>query len=206
MGFLGFHHFGTFLLFVSSVLLLVSTITAPVINNLSLLTIETPLSDDNKITLGALGGCLVRDDAADSCTKTEVGYDATQFISDELPGVSTLSSTVDAATSGLILHPICCGLAFLAFLIAACSYRFGFIFAALIASFTWVVTLVLLIIDIVIFTVLKHKAEDINTVSAHFGAGFWCTVAALILLFISVFATCFACFSDRRTKRVQNRW
>lgn len=33
---LGFHHFGTLLLFVASILLLVSTITSPVINSLAL--------------------------------------------------------------------------------------------------------------------------------------------------------------------------
>ncbi|GAA5916396.1 hypothetical protein JCM6882_001546, partial [Rhodosporidiobolus microsporus] len=206
MGFLGFHHFGTFLLFTSSILLLVGTITSPLVNDLSLLTIKTSLSDDNKVTLGALGGCLVRDDHDDHCTDTGVGYDASELISDSLPGVRSLSDTVDNVTSALVLHPICCGLAFLAFLVAAASYRFGFIFAALTAAFTWVITLVLVIVDIVLFTVLKHKADDIATVSAHYGAGFWCTVAALILLFIASFATCFSCFSDRRTKRVENRW
>ncbi|GAA5973720.1 hypothetical protein JCM11641_005098 [Rhodosporidiobolus odoratus] len=95
------------------------------------------------------------------------------------------------------------GLAFIAVLVAAASYRFGFISAALVPAFTWLLTLVLVIIDAVIFSILAKKADDLSSVSAHYGAGFWCTVAALILLFIASFATCFACFSDRRSKRVQ---
>ncbi|GAA6000719.1 hypothetical protein JCM10207_004623 [Rhodosporidiobolus poonsookiae] len=203
MAFLGFHHFGTFLLFVASILLLIGAISSPVVNDISLLTIRSSLSDDNKITIGSLGGCLVRDDHDDQCMDAQVGFDASEFISDSLPGVSSISDTVDAATSGLVLHQVCCGLAFLAFLIAAASFRFGFLFAALVAAFTWLLTLVLVIIDIVIFAILKHKANDISTISAKYGAAFWCTIAAFIVLFVASFATCFACFTDRRSKRVQ---
>ena len=52
-----FHHIGTFLLFAASVLLLVTTITAPVISNLSILQV-TLGGQSSSITYGTFGYCV----------------------------------------------------------------------------------------------------------------------------------------------------
>jgi len=50
-----FHHVGTFLLFAASILLLVTTITAPVVTNLSILYVNLGSSS---ITYGTFGYCV----------------------------------------------------------------------------------------------------------------------------------------------------
>ncbi|GAA5918594.1 hypothetical protein JCM1841_002266 [Sporobolomyces salmonicolor] len=195
---LGFHHCGTFLLFVSFILLLVSTLTAPVGNNLSLLTIKFGPSPDRKVTLGVLGACIVRDVGPDSCSPAHVGYNPSDYIRDGLPPFLFRGSNIgDVSTSALVLHPIATGLAFLAFLIAAISHRIGFLWAAFMACLTWVVVLVVVVIDITTFYHVRQQANDLATLSATYGAGF-CTMVAFILLFFAGSATCSSCVSARR--------
>ncbi|GAA5891721.1 hypothetical protein JCM5296_001840 [Sporobolomyces johnsonii] len=192
---LGFHHLGTFLLFVSFILLLVSTLTAP---------IESSQFPDRKVTLGALGACIVRKFAPDSCSPAQVGYDPSDYIQASLPRFFRGTDIGDVSTSALVLHPIATGLAFFAFLIAAVSHRLGFIFAALVAGVVWVVVLALVVVDITTFRHVRQQASDFAPLSTIYGAGF-CTIVAFILLFFGALATCFSCVSARRrTKDVQD--
>lgn len=55
-----FHHIGTFLLLAATALLIVVTVTAPVVNNLSILKIDLPSgSIGDRLTFGTFGYCLV---------------------------------------------------------------------------------------------------------------------------------------------------
>jgi hypothetical protein len=61
MGFGRFiHHIGTVLLFVSFVLLIVVTITAPVVNKLSMMTVDLGRNSAgaDQVTFGTFGYCL----------------------------------------------------------------------------------------------------------------------------------------------------
>lgn len=58
MGALNFvSHFGTFLLLVATILLVVASITAPTVRNISFLTVDLG-SDRGEITFGTFGWCL----------------------------------------------------------------------------------------------------------------------------------------------------
>jgi hypothetical protein len=57
-----FHHIGTFLLFVAAILLLITTITAPVIRDISMLKVYlTNFTDirNSSITFGTFGYCVL---------------------------------------------------------------------------------------------------------------------------------------------------
>lgn len=57
-----FHHVGTFLLLASAILLLVTTITAPVINDISMLKVTLTNSSDlrhSSVTFGTFGYCVL---------------------------------------------------------------------------------------------------------------------------------------------------
>jgi hypothetical protein len=57
-----FHHFGTFLLFASAILLLITTISAPVIGDIAILKVMlTNRSDfrNSSVTFGTFGHCVL---------------------------------------------------------------------------------------------------------------------------------------------------
>ncbi|GAA6024837.1 hypothetical protein JCM11491_005672 [Sporobolomyces phaffii] len=221
---LGFHHFGTFLLFAAFALLLVSCLTSPLFGpdhdfsiakarvaaSLSATsTISTTLTSD--IKLGVFGYCYNLAGGQDQCSSTRLGYELPPIISE----IATLSGTIDQSTQNTIrnvtkafvIHPIACGIAFLAFLIAACSDRIGFLCASLVTLFTFVVTAACVVLDIVFFYVVRRYVEDHYDVDVNisYSAGTWVTVAALACEFVGFFATCCACVTARRKAR-RNKW
>lgn len=220
---LGFHHFGTFLLFAATILLLVSTITSPVVDRMAIAKVctiprltATPLTlfpqaslrgNSATVNFGALGYCIrvagcVRlprhvgggsdrlatpDSASDACTKAQVGYQFPQALFNLAESTGVLSNTaenaIEATTKALVLHPIACGVSFLAFLIAALSDRLGFICAALIAFVAMLCAAVAMILDIVLFYVLKAYLRKNNIgqlVSVSYSVGTWTCVPSLI--------------------------
>ena len=68
------HHIGTFLLFVSSILLIVTTITAPVVSNISMLYVDLGTSS---ITYGTFGYC-VQGVASGSVNQSPISFHTSQ--------------------------------------------------------------------------------------------------------------------------------
>ena len=84
----------------------------------------------------------------------------------KLPSLAKVMTAIDGTTFGsktnttihnlsraLILHPIAAAITGIAFLLALCAHRIGFIVAALVAAVAFIVTLVALVIDFVMFAV-----------------------------------------------------
>ncbi|GAA5871852.1 hypothetical protein JCM8547_003287 [Rhodosporidiobolus lusitaniae] len=210
---LGFHHIGTFLLFAASILLLVSTITTPVINDIALAKASFSVgSVSATVNLGALGYCIIQDGSSDSCTSAQVGYEIPSILitAAEATGSSvsdTAQDAIKAVTKALVLHPVACGVSFFAFLIAACSDRLGFLCASLIAILAAILALIVMVLDLVLFYVVRRWLRDNDLdVDVSYSYGTWLTVAAFACLFVGVFATACACLSDRRRKRRGEKW
>jgi hypothetical protein len=62
------------------------------------------------------------------------------------------TATADSLTHAFILHPVACGLAFLAGF-AAIGGWFGSLIATMLALLAWVITLVVMVVDFVVFGV-----------------------------------------------------
>ncbi|GAA5847290.1 hypothetical protein JCM3766R1_003938 [Sporobolomyces carnicolor] len=222
---LGFHHFGTFLLFAAFALLLVSCLTSPLFGPnhdfaiakarvSAAVSVTSSISGTitSDIKLGVFGYCYNIFNGQDQCSSTTLGYEIPPIVLElaSLTGnsndVSSAQSTIRAVTKAFVVHPIATGLAFLAFLIAACSDRIGFLCASLFTLFTFIVTVVCVVLDIVFFYVVRRYVEDNYdvTVDISYSAGTWVTVAALACEFVGFFATCCACLSARRKAR--NKW
>ena len=60
----------------------------------------------------------------------------------------------------MILHPVAAGIAFLAFLMALGSGFFGSLLAAFTSLVTFVVTVVVLICDFVLFALIRDNVND----------------------------------------------
>ena len=139
------------------------------------------------------------------CSSSQIGYDIAAVVS-AATGKQYTSSALKHLTSALVLHPVATGLTFIAFLIALFAHRIGFIFASLVAALAWLITLVVLVVDLVIFDSVRHHVNDSSNAipaSATFGVGIWLVVAAFLVLIFASFITCFGCFTDSRQRKAR---
>jgi len=207
-----FHHVGTFLLFAAAILLLVTTISAPVIGDIAILKVMlTNFSDirNSSVTFGTFGHCVL--DVApvqtdqDFCFPRTIGYDPAAIMAEiDGTGFSTASGdTADALTRVMILHPIACGLAFIAFLLALGAGCIGSLIASLVSAVAFVITLVVMATDFVWAGIIKNHVNSDGTGSqAYYSVGMWTILAAMIVLFFATIIVFFSCFSSRRNNRM----
>ncbi|KAF8124272.1 hypothetical protein K438DRAFT_2002851 [Mycena galopus ATCC 62051] len=192
-------HIGTFLIFSAMVLLIVASISAPTVAKIDFLSI--PLTNGSSVNFGSLGFCILNPDGH-SCTPTGVGYKIANEIS--ALGINAFSGAKAASlhglTEGLILHQIAAGIAGIAFLLAVCSHRLGYLFASAVAFIAFLFSLAVLIIDFIVFGAVKDHV-DTNGGTAKWGNAIWMVLAATIVLFFASIATCFACVTARRHTR-----
>lgn len=208
-----FHHFGTFLLFASAILLLITTISAPVIGDIAILKVMLTNKTDirnSSVTFGTFGHCIL--DVApiqtdqDFCFPKVIGYNPADIMAqiDRTTFSTASTDTSKALTRVMILHPIACGLAFIAFLLALGAGFCGAIMAAVVAAITWIITLVVLVTDFVLFGIIKsHVNSDGSGSHAYYSVGMWTILAATILLFFAALVVLFTCCSSRMHR--QNR-
>jgi hypothetical protein len=102
----------------------------------------------------------------------------------------------------MILHPIAAGIAFLAFLMALGSGFFGSLLAAFTSLVTFVVTVVALICDFVLFAIIRDNVNDQNNdAHAYYSVGIWTILVAGIASLLGAIIVFFTCCSARLHKR-----
>jgi hypothetical protein len=211
-----FHHIGTFFLFVSAILLLITTITAPVVKDISMLKVTLTNSSDirhSSVTFGTFGYCVLDVAPAntdqDWCTGKHIGYNPAEVIAniDQTSFNTASKDTTKALTRVMVLHPVACGLAFIAFLLALGAGFCGAIFAAMTALITWIVTVVVLACDFTLFGIIKNHingSNDDSGSSAAYGPGIWTLLAAMITLLIGTVLVLLTCCSSRMHRQNKN--
>lgn len=106
----------------------------------------------------------------------------------------------------MVLHPIACGCAFIAFLISIGSGTVGSLIGAMIAFLAWILTLVSLATDFTLFGIIhQHVNQGHSGSRARFGSGIWCLCAAFITLFFGMIVVFFTCCSKHREKKAHKR-
>jgi len=206
-----FHHVGTFLLFAASILLLITTISAPVIKDIAILKVTLTNSSNirhSSVTFGTFGHCVldVAPKATDQdwCTGKHIGYDPASIMA-SIDGDSfnfASAKSTKGLTNVMVLHPVACALAFIAFLFALGSGVCGALFASAMAAVAWIVTLVVMAVDFALFGIIKnHVNKDGSGSHAVYSTGMWTVLAAMVCLFFGTFIVLFTCFSARRHKR-----
>ncbi|OBT64398.1 hypothetical protein VE03_05711 [Pseudogymnoascus sp. 23342-1-I1] len=197
-----FRHLASFLLLAACVLLIITTITAPVVKDLAILRVN--LQNGDTVNFGTFGYCILSD-SGNSCTNKHIGYSPVPVLDALGAGDygSASKNTADALTRVMVLHPVACGLAFLGFLASLGASIFGSLCAALLSSVAWLVTLVVLITDFVAWGIVKKKVNDEGSSSARFEVGIWTLLAAFVLLFLGVVLELLTCCSGRREKKRQ---
>ncbi|OTB00870.1 hypothetical protein M426DRAFT_65137 [Hypoxylon sp. CI-4A] len=211
-----FHHIGTFLLLAATVLLIMTDISAPVVNGISMLRVNlnnrgTTSDRDPSLTFGTFGYC-VRDTTAsgqDFCSRSHVGYDPVAIVEQNVDDVDFSDVAQDSSkglTRVMILHPIATGLAFISFLLALGAGVVGSFLASLGSLLTFIVTLVALICDFVSFAIVKNEVNNNdNGARAVWGAASWTLLASAICSLLATIIVFFTCCSARFHRRREAR-
>jgi len=205
------HWVGVIFIFAASILLLITTISAPVINDIAILKVTLTNSSalrHSSVTFGTFGHCVLDVAPAntdqDYCSGRKIGYSPASIMN-AIDGTGfsiAASATADGLTNTMILHPIACGLAFIAFLLSIGAGVIGSLLGAAVAALAWIITLVAMAIDFTLFGIIKdHVNNDGSGSVAFFDVGMWTILAAMILLFFGMFIVLFTCFSARRARK-----
>jgi hypothetical protein len=208
------HHVGTFFLFAAAVLLLITTITAPVVHDIAMLKVTLTNSSalrHSSVTFGTFGHCVLDVAPAatdqDACTGRSIGYSPMKIMEviDNTQYSTASIDTADALTRVQILHPIACAVAFIAFLFALGAGICGSVLAFLVAGVACIITLIVLITDFISWGIVKdHVNKDGSGSHANFGVGMWTELASMILLFLGGFLVLVSCCGARRRNRGVN--
>jgi hypothetical protein len=156
------HYVGVFLLFVSAILLLVTTISAPVVGDIAILKVTLTNSSalrHSAVTFGTFGHCVLdvapAETDQDYCYPKTVGYKPAQIMQ-EIDGSNfnwAASTSADALTGAMILHPIAFAVTFIAFVLALLPGFVGAILGSAATALAWILTLIVMSIDFALFGV-----------------------------------------------------
>ena len=112
--------------------------------------------------------------------------------------------TSDGLTRIMVLHPVACGLAFVAFLVSLGAGVVGSLVGAFVAFIAWILTLVSLAADFSLFGIIRHHVNrDKSGSHAYFGRGIWLLLVAFVTLFFGmliVFGTCCSAHREKKKK------
>ena len=140
----------------------------------------------------------------DWCTGRHIGYSPSHVMSlaDGTGFSEAAANTADGLTNVMVLHPVACGVAFLAFAISASAGVIGSLIGVIVAFVAWVITLIVMASNFAAFGVIRNDVNDDDTSNpAYFGSGQWTLMAAFILLFFGMFIVFITCCSARRQRR-----
>jgi hypothetical protein len=202
-----FHHIGTFLLLVACALLIVTDISAPVVNDIGMLRVDLANGTNDAhtaLTFGTFGYCVI--DVAsgpDVCSPRAVGYSPLTVMAN-VDGYSDsrfsdyAKSSTTSLTKVMILHPIATAFSFIAFILGIGAGMVGSFTAALVSLVAFIITVVALICDFVLWSVVKDNIGNQNTGSyAFYSYATWTLLVAAICQLLGTIVIFFTCCSAR---------
>ncbi|KNE95329.1 hypothetical protein PSTG_11408 [Puccinia striiformis f. sp. tritici PST-78] len=190
----------TLIILAGSILLVLSTISNPIIKSFYFLSIKVaskvasiPL--DGNIRLGTFGYCFELGSQL-ACTKPKLGYNLqTDSLGIPLPAqldLTPLNPIISALTYALILHPIAAGLALISAIFGLVSHireysrsRYTSCFSSLAST----AALLAFVLDIVAFSIAKKRLNALSdtnvAIDSQLGNAVWVTLAGWICLTLS---------------------
>ncbi|CAE6347367.1 unnamed protein product [Rhizoctonia solani] len=222
-----------FLLFSAWVLLLLVSLSLPIIKPIYILEVDAKVTPSvqtsiaTSIRFGVWGMCLgfyrfgpdgATWDDAGSCTPPKLGYTVDDAIL-QLTGQKDLAKIALKALMGiLILHPIACGLVFLSLLASLVTtwhpVRALNVISLITVILSAVAATIVFVIDIVLIPIARQKVEEAtkNALTVALGNGAWMTLGAVAALWLGVIGTsiiacgCFGCGKRRGRRAKKNQF
>ncbi|MBW0516895.1 hypothetical protein O181_056610 [Austropuccinia psidii MF-1] len=212
---------GTLFVLAGAILLLISTLSTPILKSFYFLTADidaqisttTHFNISGQVKLGVFGYCVQLANQQ-TCSPIKLSYDLNQdpiIVSPARLGLQNSASLIKSLTYILVLHPIAAGLAFLATLLGALSHTRNFsrsCFTPFISYLAFIVAMLAFIFDIIAFSIVKNRINQASnsnaTANAQLGNAIWTTLAGWICLIISSFL--FSIGRHLSIKRYQNQF
>lgn len=148
-----------------------------------------------------------RNDNHDYCFSHKIGYSPADVMSN-IENTSFSEAYRESAkglTRVMVLHPVACGVSFIAFLLGVGSGFFGSLLAALVSLVALIITLVALVCDFVLFAIIRNhvNSDDNDTSGSHatYSVAIWTILVAAICSLIGAVILFFTCCSARLHKR-----
>ncbi|PHH73805.1 hypothetical protein CDD82_5260 [Ophiocordyceps australis] len=204
------HHIGTFLLLVALVLLIVVDVTAPVVNKRAIMRVHLGNTvPGNQVTFGTFGYCHLGIRDSDECSHSRIGYNPAAVMS-RIDG-STFSRSAERSakvlTRVMVLHPIATFLCLVALLLCIAAGMVGSFLAAIFAGLAFLTTIIAMICDFVLFSIIKHDVNKHGRSRASWSSGIWLMLVSAICTLLAsaiVFSTCCVRRSSKR-RATQNK-
>ncbi|KAN0080111.1 hypothetical protein V8E55_009677 [Tylopilus felleus] len=188
-----------FFLFAAFVLLFIVSISLPFLTAMDITRVHTNgtievAGNEEFSQLRVIGSyCYTALNGNVVCSSTGHGY--------SLSIQNSANNTVyigSAWTLGLAVHPVACGVSFIALLLGLSQHITVTLFASLISFLAATLTLISFAIDIALYAYFKNQMGDLGfggkTIT---GPGFWLTFTAMILLVLAGFTVCCGRRRDR---------
>ncbi|KAF8969969.1 actin cortical patch SUR7/pH-response regulator pali [Flammula alnicola] len=217
-----------FLVFAAFVLLLLVSLSAPIIKPIYLFRLSGNVSSSllksgasGSVNFGVWGYCIsginvavvgVNRQTDGQCSKTHLGYTFDSTVANALNANGLENIISRTTTSVLVLHPVTAGLAFLTLLISLFilrrgsngTSRFPSLITMGLGSFTAFLTTVVFLIDVILVAVVRKRVRDATDgrITMVWGNAVWMTLGAAVALWLSTFGACCGILGcGRRRKR-----
>ncbi|RDB21279.1 hypothetical protein Hypma_011514 [Hypsizygus marmoreus] len=208
------------LIFVAFLLLLLVSLSAPIIKSIFLFRLTANIGSSllntgasGSVAFGVWGYCISAIDISivgidhsttARCSSTRLGYTFDQTVADALHA-DDLQNLISRTTTGaLVLHPIVAALIFIAFLASLFALRRGTftsrIPAILAFALVAIPTTVVFLIDLIFVALVRHKVRDVSNggVDLVWGNAVWMTLGATVALWLAMVSSCAGvCFGRR---------
>ncbi|KAG6374091.1 hypothetical protein JVT61DRAFT_4734 [Boletus reticuloceps] len=189
-----------FFLFSAFVLLFIVSISLPFLTAMDITRVHTNgtvqvTGDQNfeQLRLGIWSYCYTAINGNMECSPTGHGY--------SFSVQNNANNTVFIGSSwtlGLAVHPVACGVSFIALLFSFSQHITATLVASLLSFLAATLALVAFAIDIALYAYFKNQMGDLGfgnrTIT---GPGFWLTFASMILLILAGFTVCCGRRRDR---------
>ncbi|CAE6468781.1 unnamed protein product [Rhizoctonia solani] len=209
-----------FLVFAGFLLLLLVSLSIPIIKTISVLNLAANLQAgltntgiSGGVKFGLWGYCVseisasvigINRSRAGYCSRTRLGYDVDSQLL-QLLGLDNIDDIFSRGlTLVLVLHPIACGLAFLALLFALMLLcrpaRLASAMALVFSVLAAIVATIAFAIDVALTTIARNKVRDATdgNLKVTYGAVPWMTLGAMVALWAATVGACCGIFVGGR--------
>ncbi|KAF4125716.1 SUR7/PalI family [Geosmithia morbida] len=201
MGLGRFVHFtGSALLFISMILCIVVSVSAPVVKYLSFVHFE--LDGKADVKFGSFGYCVTDSNGDDRCSSTHIGYDAAKIMEgiDDSSFSMARGDSIKALTHVFVLHPVSAALLLISFLLSLFAGSFcGSVIAMFVSALTFVVSVVAVAVDFAVFALVLSEVRNGNG-KGRYGSVIWMALAAAILTLAATLILAVTCCVGKRRR------
>ncbi|TFK42679.1 actin cortical patch SUR7/pH-response regulator pali [Crucibulum laeve] len=204
------------LIFIAFILLLLVSLSAPIIKSIFLFRLAANVSSgllnsnaNGKVNFGVWGYCVSAIQVSVAgfdrsrgaqCSGTHLGYTIDETIASVLNADDIRNVLSRTTTAALVIHPIACGLTFLTFIISLFILRRGSNGTSRLPSLLTLgvgltaalLTTVVFLIDVIFVAVVRHRVRDASdgNLTLTWGNAVWMTLGATVALWLAMVGAC----------------